>query len=160
MKDILFCAACLLVLFGGFDSHAGDQTGTMSVEVREVFVKATPNYVAPSAGKLSYGSAVEVAGDQGNWFRIVGPVAGWVPKSALTSRKVTVNPDQKHGATARSHDEVALAGKGFSPQVEDEYKRNHAELARAFALVDRVETFGATDAELRQFQTQGKLQAR
>lgn len=160
MKNILFCAACLLVLLCGFDSHAEGQTGQMSVEVREVFVKTTPNYVAPSAGKLSYGSSAEVTGDQGNWFRIASPIAGWVPKSALTSHKVTVNPDQKHGATARSHDEVALAGKGFSPQVEDEYKRNHAELARAFAIVDRVETFGATDAELRQFQAQGKLQHR
>lgn len=133
--------------------------GTMNIQVREVAVKTTPNYMGASAGTLSYGAQVNVLGEQGNWYQIEKP-AGWLPKSALTKHKVAVNPDAKFAHGTAKHDEVALAGKGFNPDVEAQYKRDNANLAAAFTQVDRVEKFGASEGEIESFQTAGKLTPR
>lgn len=133
--------------------------GKMNIQVREAVVKTSPNYMATSVGTLTYGMQVNVVGEQGNWYQVDQP-AGWLPKSALTKHKVAVNPDAKFSKGTAKHDEVALAGKGFNPDVEAEFKRDNAGLAASFTQVDRVEGFGASDEELRTFQTAGKLKPR
>ena len=165
-KAILVLAALALVPLTahavkgkGGGSSGGGSSGTMSVQVREVIVRSTPNYLGGAAGKLAYGAQVTVAGEEGNWFRITSP-SGYVPKSALTSHKVDVNPDQKFSGRGASHDEVALAGKGFNPQVEAQYKKDNASLAAAYVKVDQIEGFGASEAELKKFQAAGKLSPR
>lgn len=170
MKKMLVFAAALLIAAYAVNSPAAPgskgksggnkgKTGTMSVQVREVIVKSTPNYMGASSGKLSYGTEVSVIGEQENWYQIDKP-AGWLPKSALSKHKVKVNPEQKVAGKSVSHDEVALAGKGFNPQVEAQYKKDNADLRAAYATVDQIEDFTASDAELRQFQTAGKLKTR
>lgn len=137
----------------------GGKTGTMSVQMRTTTVRATPMALGAAVGTLSYGAQVKVVGEQGNWYQIEAP-SGWVPKSDLTSHKVVVNPDQKFSGSGSRHDEVALAGKGFNPQVEEAYKRSNPNLASAFAAVDRVEGFGESEAALRAFASAGKLTSR
>lgn len=134
------------------------QSGAMNVQVREAIVRSSPSYTGGTIGKVTYGTQVTVTSEEGNWFQIDSP-NGWLPKSALTKHKVAMDVDQKYskGTTAKN-DEVALAGKGFNPQVEAEFKRSNADLASAFYSVDRIEGFGATEAELKSFQASGKLQ--
>ena len=52
-------------------------------------------------------------------------------------------------------DEVALAGKGFTPEVEKGYRAKHPEMN--FALVDKVETFKVDPATLQAFIKEGDL---
>ena len=56
---------------------------------------------------------------------------------------------------AASASEAALAGKGFSQQVEDSYKAKHAEAD--FAGVDRMLQVKITSSELQVFLVKGKL---
>ncbi|HPW44867.1 MAG TPA: SH3 domain-containing protein [bacterium] len=131
----------------------------MTVEVREVMVKTSPNYLAQSSGKLSYGTEVNVIGEEGSWIRISSP-SGYLPKSSVTKKSIPKNPDQKYAGGSVKHDEVALAGKGFNPQVEAQYKKNNAQMAVAFSSVDKIEKLGSSEAELRAFQSAGKLKPR
>lgn len=144
---------------GGKPGGAKKETGKMHVELRDVSVKSAPNYMASSVGKLLYGAEINVTGEDGGWYQIDSP-SGWVPKSAVTKHKVALNPDQKMAGKNVSHDEVALAGKGFNPQVEAQYKRENKDLAAAYLIVDKVETIDVNDAELKQFANTGKLKAR
>lgn len=168
MRKMVFAGG--LALFAlGFAANAlavksrgggeGGASGAMSVQVRSSTVRSTPNYLSSATGKLGYGQQVSISEEQGNWCRIESP-SGWVPKNDLTKHKVAMNPDQKFSGSGGRHDEVALAGKGFNPQVEQQFKRDHPDLARAFAEVDRIETFSSSEAQLRSFQTAGKLSAR
>lgn len=131
----------------------------MSVEVREAIVRTTPNYLGGAAGKVSYGDEVVVISEEGNWVKITVP-SGYLPKSSVTKHKVPKDPGQKYSSGSVKHDEVALAGKGFNPQVEAEYKRNNAGMAAAFVSVDKVERYGASEGELRAFQSAGKLKSK
>ena len=112
---------CFAVSRGGGGGGGKKNSGEMSVQVRQSAVKSTPNYLGGSVGTVSYGQQVNVVGDEGNWYQIERP-SGWVPKSALTKHSVAVNADQKGASAAGKRDEVALAGKGFNPQVEAQYK--------------------------------------
>ena len=57
---------------------------------------------------------------------------------------------------AASTDEVALAGKGFSQEVETAYKKQNRSLD--YAWVDRMATFKVTDAEALRFLQEGGLE--
>ncbi len=52
-------------------------------------------------------------------------------------------------------DEVALAGKGFTPEVESGYRSKHPEMN--FAEVDKVETFKVDPATMQTFIKEGDL---
>ncbi len=143
----------------GKSGGGGEKSGTMSVQVRGSSVRATPNYMGASVGKIVYGQQVKVVGEQGNWYRLESP-GGWVPKSDLTKSKVAVDPDQKFAASGGRRDEVALAGKGFNPQVEKQFKGDNPDLQRAFGDVDRVENMTVPDSELKAFMKGGKLSPR
>jgi hypothetical protein len=54
-----------------------------------------------------------------------------------------------------SSDEVALAGKGFTPEVESGYRSKHPEMD--FAQVDKIETFKVDPASLQTFIKEGDL---
>jgi len=54
-----------------------------------------------------------------------------------------------------SSDEVALAGKGFTPEVESSYKQKHPEAK--YAEVDQVEAQQVAAAKLQAFITEGGL---
>lgn len=134
----------------------GGGGGKMNVQVRQVIVRVSPDYLSRRTGSLNYGESVTVVGKDAGWYHIDAP-SGWVPKAALSKHKIKINPDQKFAAGTERHDEVALAGKGFNPQVEAQYKKDHPALRAAFADVDRMEKFGVTEAQLKQFRTAGKL---
>lgn len=162
MKKILLFATAMVLISTALHAvqrqrqSQGGPPSEVSIEVRTAQVKASPSYMSQTIGNLKYGDRVSVAGEQGNWYQIAAP-AGWIPKSAATSRKVAVDSDKRYAAAGVKHDEAALAGKGFNPQVEGEYKKNNANLVGAFAEVDRVETFTASEASLKQFIASGHL---
>ena len=54
-----------------------------------------------------------------------------------------------------SSDEAALAGKGFTPEVESSYKQKHPEMK--FAEVDKVESYKVDAATLQTFIKEGGL---
>jgi hypothetical protein len=54
-----------------------------------------------------------------------------------------------------SSDEVALAGKGFTPEVENSYRAQHPEMN--FAQVDRIESITVSPAKLQAFIKEGDL---
>lgn len=129
---------------------------SMNVQVREVDVKSSPNYLSSSIGKLNYGAKVETSGEEGSWVKISSP-SGWIPRTAITKHKVDVNADAKFSGRGASHDETALAGKGFNPQVEAEYKRQNPNMAAAYSKVNWLEAQTVPLPQLNAFAAAGKL---
>jgi len=75
----------------------------------------------------------------------------------VTKHKVDVNAEAKFSGRGATHDETALAGKGFNPQVEAEYKRENPNLAAAYSKVDWVEAQTIPLPQLNAFAAAGKL---
>jgi hypothetical protein len=80
---------------------------------------------------------------------VSAPIAAWGQVLNLPGL-ITGTPVQQ-----TSSDEVALAGKGFTPEVESGYRAKHPEMD--FAQVDKVETFKVDPATLQAFIKEGDL---
>lgn len=150
MRKVLSGALAMIFIAGAA------WAASMTVQVREVDVKSQPNYMSSSVGKLGFGSKVETSSEEGSWVRISEP-SGWIPKTSITKRSVDVNTDQKFSGRSASHDETALAGKGFNPQVEAQYKKDNPSMVSAYSKVDWLETQTIPLPVLQLFAASGKL---
>lgn len=161
MKKLLFLTALatLSLALAGAEAGAAKNGGSkksLKIQVREVQVKSAPNYLASSVGTLGYGAPISVESEDGNWYRISSP-AGFIPKNSTGKGSASIEPGERYAAKGVTHDETALAGKGFNPAVEGQYKSSSASLAKAYGQVDRVEAIRISEGELSSFITQGKL---
>ncbi len=80
---------------------------------------------------------------------LLAPTAGWGQGLNLPGL-LTGTPVKQ-----TSSDEVALAGKGFTPEVESGYRAKHPEMD--FAQVDKVESYKVDPATLQTFIKEGDL---
>ena len=170
MKRSLFVTALAMLValaFVATDASAVSRSGsndskgskTKTVQVREIAVKSSPSYMSSSAGTLTYGTKVTIQSEEGNWYYVTTDSGqkGYIPQNVVGRSAASVDASKSYAAKGVTHDETALAGKGFNPQVEGQYKRSSASLAAAYTQVDRVERMKVSDASLRSFITQGKL---
>lgn len=106
--------------------------------------------------RLPYGTELYIKEATGKWFKVETTegkkLTGWVPVSSVTSRKIVASKSGKK--VSASADEIALAGKGFNSQVEEEYKTNKK---LDYSKVDEMEKFVLPDAEIKKFVVEGKL---
>lgn len=128
---------------------------SLSIQVEEGQVRSTPSFLGEIVDKVVYGESVELVKEQGPW-RMVNTKRkpGWIHQSALSESKVELVPgsDVNEGASGK---EIALAGKGFNPEVESAYKAAHQQIS--FAWVDNMEKFTVNNADIEQFIKQGGL---
>jgi hypothetical protein len=80
---------------------------------------------------------------------LLAPIVAWGQLPSLPAL-LTGTP-----AKQTSSDEVALAGKGFTPEVESSYRSKHPEMK--FAEVDKIETFKVDPTTLQTFIKEGDL---
>ena len=120
---------------------------------------AGPNFSANSLGSIPEGTEVQIVQQSGEWYQVeYQGQQGWLPQQAFPgAKKFDLSSVLKGKAVQESKtDEVALAGKGFTPEVEADYRQKHPNLN--YAQVDQVEKFEVSPGELQTFIREGGLQ--
>jgi hypothetical protein len=119
-----------------------------------------PDFASPPIAAVPVGSEVNVLHQAGDWYKVESAgKEGWMHRQSFP----TAQPGKFNlgsllfGAPAKQakSDEVALAGKGFNPEVESSYRQKHPEAN--FAKVDRVEGNRVEPARLQTFIQEGEL---
>ncbi len=129
----------------------------VSVAVKEARVREVPSFFGETIEVLTYGQQVRVLHDERGWKRIETSSGniGWLHESAVTAGRVTFSAgdgDVRHGA---GDEEVALAARGFTEQVESRYR---TERGLDYEWVDRLEAQEAINPDdLREFLREGGL---
>ncbi len=156
MQRRLAILGVLLLAGGGLLAQAAT---TLNVQVREGRLYAKPSFLSPTLATLPYGSAVSSEGGEGPWLgvRTQAGQAGFMHLSALTEKTVVLSPGTGGVQTGASGEEMALAGKGFSKEVENSYRQSHQGLN--YAWVDQMEGFAPDAPELAAFLAAGGLSA-
>jgi len=134
------------------------QNQKMSVQVQDGKLRADPSFLGKIIGSVAYGDSVTVIRQQDPWFFVstkTGQLSGWIHSSALTEKEIVLRAGDANVQKTASQREIALAGKGFNPQVENEYKKRNPNLD--FGLIDRMEKMIVSDEEIIQFIKDGKL---
>jgi SH3-like domain-containing protein len=152
-KFILIMAfVSLYVVFSGY----AEPPKTMSVQVKEGQLRSTPSFLAEIIAKPSYGDRVEIIQDQGPWKKVViRGVQGWMHASSLTTKSIVLKAGAANVQTSATGSEIALAGKGFSEEVEKQYKSLNRNLD--YAWVDRMEKFKVSPEQMQAFLKQGNV---
>lgn len=141
----------LLVLCAGAAFAA-----SMSVQVRNGKVRATPSQLGRVVASVPYGEALEAGNLTRGWYPVTlaDGKKGWLHESALSRKPIKMTAGATDVQTGVSTDEVALAGKGFNEQVEAKLK---SETALDYSWVDRMAGFQVNEDQIRAFRTQGRL---
>lgn len=129
---------------------------TLYVTVRESKLHEKADFFSAAVGDIRYGDALSVVSSSGPWaqVRTSGGKSGYVHQSAVTNRKVVLNAGAGYSGKADAND-VVLAGKGFSAEVERQFAANHRNLN--FADVNAMERIRVAPKELQSFVSVGQL---
>ncbi|MDR3337687.1 MAG: hypothetical protein LBT16_10830 [Treponema sp.] len=149
----------LLILFGVLSISgitAQTQGRIMYVATKNVELKSSTGFFAETVVVLQYGDQVTVVRENGKW-REVQPVRqpslnGWILANSLTSKRIVSG-----AAASASADELALAGKGFSQEVERSYKKRTSGSVVNYQEIDAMEEISVSRQELYDFLTEGHL---
>ena len=146
---VLLVAFCLTL-----PMFAASKTKTQYVAIDPAPLKAKPAASSKKVGTIEYASAVTVLQEENAWVYVQlvedKSVAGWLPASALTSKKIKDKAD----ATSANADEIALAGKGFNSTIEAVYAEQYE---MNFDIVNYIESLGAEQEEAIAFAQAGQL---
>lgn len=157
-RRILLAAAIAVALGAAGAAWTAPKKGTkITVRVLSAKVMAQPKHIGATVGGASRGDHLVFEEAKGDWYRVTLPTgaSGWIHKSNVTDTEVKLST-QAGGAGANvSQDEVELAGRGFTPEVEEQYREKHSDLD--FSHVDAIEGTSVDPAALEAFVAEGKL---
>jgi hypothetical protein len=150
MKKLLFCVLLTLAAWSAF-CKPGD---VLYVGVKEVKLKDGTGFFAKKTFTVYYGDAAVVIGEKGGWTQIQiqnnSSVKGWISASSMTKKKIITG-----NTVSATTQELALAGKGFSPDAEKAFKSDNPQ--KRYDLVDQIEKNSVAEDTLQTFITNGKL---
>jgi len=137
---MMFCMGSLL--FSQTDANR------RYVAVKSTPLKSSTGFFGQDLRTLTQGEEVTLLRDDGKWAEVrAGNQTGWVASTSLSSRRVVAS------GAAVTASEVALAGKGFSQEIEIEYRRSGLD----FSVVDAMERMDVPGNELLGFINEGRL---
>ena len=150
-KWILICCAALIAT-GAWAAKE------MSVQVREGQLRNRASFLGTVTGTVAYGDRVTVNQTQAGWCEVAKAdgATGWIHESALTPKKVVLASGTADARVQSvGSEEVALAGKGFSKEVEAEYKKQNQNVD--YTWVDWMGQQTVSSERLVAFLKQGNL---
>jgi hypothetical protein len=145
----------VLVLGAGLALAAPKVGSSVTIRVLSAKVMKSPKFIGAAAGSVSRGDQLTVKQVQGDWYLVEGSVSGWIHKSHVTEGRVALSSKPGGSGGNINRDEVELAGRGFTPEVEQKYRQANPELD--FSHVDAIEKTSVDPAELEAFVQEGKL---
>lgn len=154
MKRILWS----LLLMSAMAIPALARETAMNVQIRNAQLRENPSFLGKVVSAVDYGQRVTVSVEKGDWLQVTAPsgATGWLHRSALTTKKISMQAGADDVATSASGQELAMAGKGFNSSVEADFKKKNADID--FTWIDRMEKIKVSAAAMTAFLREGHVQ--
>jgi uncharacterized protein YgiM (DUF1202 family) len=129
---------------------------TVSVVVKKTSVRESAQFFAATVTTVEYNDQLTVLATEDDWLKVDNNgKEGWVHLSAVSEATAAAPSTEGSVNEDYSADEIALAGKGFSGQVEEQYRKDNPDLK--FTEVDEIEKSQVSLSAVIEFQEAGKL---
>jgi SH3-like domain-containing protein len=151
---LLLLVAVLLVAvpLGAQSGGSFARGSTLYVAVKSAALKSSAGFFASNRALMNRGDAVTVLQEKGKWVEVRPAdnvsLSGWIAQASLTAKRIT------NAGREFSNTEVAMAGKGFTEEVEKKYQ-TLGEIDYTF--IDQMEARKVPEGELLKFLTEGRL---
>lgn len=156
MTNRLILPVLALCCFISMPAHAAKK---MSVQIREGKLRSTPSFLGTTVATVKYGDRFTVSSRKGVWIKVTNPdtkTSGWIHESALTKKRIKLKAGSKDADVAASSGELALASKGFSSDVEAQFKSKNKDID--FSWIDKMEKIKVSPAKAKAFLKAGKVE--
>jgi hypothetical protein len=150
--------ALLIIVAAIIGMVTGAWAKEMTVQVNTTQLRATPAYYGTVVSTVNYADRLQILETKGSWAKAANPKnnkTGWIHLSALTSKQLTPKAGAKSAPTSVSTGELSAAEKGFTEQIERDYRQKHGTIN--FAWVDRMEKIDITPQQSAAFLKDGQL---
>ncbi|MBI5641288.1 MAG: hypothetical protein HZA17_12770 [Nitrospirae bacterium] len=152
MNTSLFISSLIFAILIPLSAYA-DSARVITIDNA---VREDCRFLSPIKVKVRLNDILDVLSKEGDWIRVrFKGSKGCIHKSAVDEKSVDISGVSGTKTTSASRDEVALAGKGFNPEVEKTYRSKHPDLD--FQAVDRIEEYKIPDEGLSKFIKSGGL---
>jgi replication initiation and membrane attachment protein DnaB len=129
---------------------------TVTVITKQNAIRESCKFFSPVKATVHYNDVLDVISQSGEWYQVsFKGTQGCIHKSAVEKKSISLSKISGSESQSTSGDEVALAGKGFNPQVESAYKRANPGLN--FQAVNTIENYRVSENKLINFIQGGKL---
>jgi hypothetical protein len=129
---------------------------TVKVITQEAVIRKDKRFFAPAVTRVPYGSLIQESGREGDWLRVsYQGKEGWIHVSAVQEQKFELSSLAGGKAQEASRDEVALAGKGFTPEVEKAFREKNPKMR--YDLVNQVQAYKVDEQKIQVFLQAGNL---
>lgn len=129
---------------------------TVTVITKQNAIRESCRFFSPVKATVHHNDVLEVISQSGDWYQVsFKGVQGCIHKTAVEKKSISLGKLVGSGGQSTSGEEVALAGKGFNPQVEAAYKGQNPGLN--FQAVNKIENYKVSENELMNFIERGKL---
>jgi hypothetical protein len=130
---------------------------TVSVQTKNNALRQECTFFSPVTQHLQYGTVLEVLAEKGDWLMAKTPEAeGCIHNRAVQEKIIALQNLQGDASkTGAAEDELSLAGKGFTPEVEQSFQEKNP--TAQFKTVDQIEALIISDQELLEFVETGRL---
>jgi hypothetical protein len=146
----------LLILLGFFLAASGALAASYKVITQEAAIRKDKRFFAPMVTRIPYGELIEELERQGDWLRVsYKGQEGWLHISAVQEQKFRLSSLVGERAQESTKEEVALAGKGFTPDVEKAFRSENPNMR--YDLVNQVQSFKISELQLLDFLRAGNL---
>jgi uncharacterized protein YgiM (DUF1202 family) len=129
-----------------------------NIIVKHGALRSQPSFVGQMLTNLGYGESVEISNESNGWSQVrvkrTGQT-GWIHNSALSEKPVTLKSGGVSAGHSATGDELALAGKGFNKQVEQQYQSKNPGVD--FSWINKMERFTITDQQAQKFLREGQV---
>jgi len=146
----------LLIILLLFITISAAAAATYKVITQEAAIRKDKRFFAPMVIRIPYGEMIEELERQGDWLKVsYKGHEGWLHISAVQEQKFRLSALAGERAQETSKEEVALAGKGFTPEVEKAFRNKNPHMR--YDLVNQVQGYKISDSQLIEFIRAGNL---
>lgn len=150
MIKLIFKIAVLIFIFSNLS-----WAETVTVITKENAIRESPRFFSPVKAYVKYGDILNVINKEKDWYRVkFKNTSGYIHKTAVEKRTLSTYGVSTSSQTP-SEGEITLAGKGFNPQVEKEYRTKNPMIP--YKVVDRIESYRISENEIISFIKSGGL---
>jgi hypothetical protein len=139
MKRVIIFMVLLLPVIFIINTAFTAMEKEMSIQVDRAQLRSTPAYYGSVVTTVNYADRLKIIESKGAWVKAATArnAAGWIHISALTSTKLAPKSGGKNAPTSVSAGELSAAEKGFTEQIEQDYRQKNKKID--FTWVDKME---------------------